>query len=122
MTWGNLSGGARTIRITGQPEIPDQLQLASRNDLVGWNGSYYTTRWGTTISAAWTKTDGEIVGKKFETGRAGCAKVCCATIVHLLEDSVVDYDFYYEPEQTHVHPVLGRAAFLLDPEGVRSIG
>ena len=27
MTWGNLSGGARMVRIKGQPEIPDELDL-----------------------------------------------------------------------------------------------
>src|SRR5205823_4206441 len=31
----------------------------------------------------------------------------------------VRYEFYYEPGKTHVHPSLGRLAFLLEPEGVR---
>ena len=29
------------------------------------------------------------------------------------------YEFFYEPGKTHVHPSLGRLAFLLEPDGVK---
>ena len=36
-----------------------------------------------------------------------------------LEDGAIEYEFYYEPEKAHVHPMLDRVTFLLEPDGVR---
>ena len=37
----------------------------------------------------------------------------------MVEDGVLEYEFYYVPGKTLVHPALDRLAFLLDPEGVK---
>ncbi len=127
MTWGNLSGGARMIRIKGQPEIPEQLNLSARNDLVGWTPSLYHDPMNNRQPNenengnpnAWIKNNDEIVGQQFvkTPGR----KRASLLRYHrpLVEDSVVDYDFFYAPNETHVHPALGRMAFLLEPDGVK---
>ncbi len=127
MTWGNLSGGARMIRIKGQPEIPEQLNLSARNDLVGWTPSLYHDPMNNRQpnenengnANAWIKNNDEIVGQQFvkTPGR----KRASLLRYHrpLVEDSVVDYDFFYAPNDTHVHPALGRMAFLLEPDGVK---
>ncbi len=38
----------------------------------------------------------------------------------MIEDGVLEYDFYYAPGDSIVHPALDRMALLLTPEGVRS--
>ena len=37
----------------------------------------------------------------------------------MLEDGMIEYEFYYRPGESHCHPALDRLAFLLDPAGVR---
>jgi hypothetical protein len=37
----------------------------------------------------------------------------------LLSGEAVNYEFYYEPGVSEVHPALGRVGFLLQPDGVR---
>jgi tetratricopeptide (TPR) repeat protein len=127
MTWGNLSGGARMIRIKGQPEIPEQLHLSARNDLIGWTASLYHDPMNNRQlndnenenPNAWIKNNDEIVGQQFvkTPGR----KRASLLRYHrpLVDDSVVDYDFFYAANETHVHPALGRMAFLLEPDGVK---
>jgi len=37
----------------------------------------------------------------------------------LVENGVIEYDFFYEPGETAAHPALDRLAFILAPQGVR---
>jgi hypothetical protein len=37
----------------------------------------------------------------------------------LLEDGQLEYEFFYEPNKTMVHPALDRLVFVLDPAGVK---
>src|SRR5207247_2237485 len=37
----------------------------------------------------------------------------------MVEDGTVNYEFYHDPGRALVHPLLDRAAFLLEPGGVR---
>jgi hypothetical protein len=37
----------------------------------------------------------------------------------MLEDGAIDYEFFYDAEKAHVHPMLDRLTFLLEPEGVK---
>jgi len=36
----------------------------------------------------------------------------------MLENGTIEYDFYYEPGKSHVHPTIDRLTLLLDPAGV----
>ena len=37
----------------------------------------------------------------------------------MLDDGAVEYEFFYDPDKSLVHPMLGRLTFLLEPEGVK---
>jgi hypothetical protein len=37
----------------------------------------------------------------------------------LLEDGIVEFEFFHDPDRAHCHPMLDRLVFLLEPEGVR---
>lgn len=111
-------GHVRNIRITGDPVIPDQIELSTDPELNGWL-SYYSASAGGKWDH-WKHVDGEI--------RAGRTQTVAA-IPHrekllryhrpMLEDGVIEYEFLYLPGSTHVHPSLDRLVFLLDPSGVR---
>ena len=67
----------------------------------------------------WQAKDGEILGRKLE--RAGDKPVPSklAYFRPLRPGETLRYEFFHEPGKTHVHPSLGRLAFLLEPDGVK---
>ena len=119
MSWGNCSGGARMVRITGKPEIPSELQLSSATDLNGWISNLYLDPTANEETVGWLKMSNEIVGRKFDLSPGRKRQSLLRYHRPLVEDSVVSYDFYYAPDQTLVHPAIGRMAMLLQPDGVK---
>lgn len=117
-TFGQYAGEVRSLRITGQPDIPDELQLSKRSDLQGWFGDVY----GDSINgenAKWHKNGDEIVGQKV-AGLEGRARESLLQYHRpMLEDGEFTYDFFHVPGQTLVHPALGRMALLLADDGVK---
>lgn len=128
-TTPNQTGVIKNIRILGTPSVPRQLALSRGTALDGWMANYF----GETISgavdpdemqtprqtAAWSKDGEEIVAGRMPN----CAGSFRESILRyhrpLLEDGDLEYEFFYEPGRTAVHPALDRLAFLLAPDGVR---
>lgn len=137
-------GAVRNLRITGQPIIPDELKLSSDPDLIGWV-SYFGHRTGGS-DAVWQHVgladDGEIVGNRlprpgsfvasllntfsrpapervFEVPLPAHQERLLRYHRPMLEDGTIAYEFFYSPGDILVHPALDRAAFLLDPDGVK---
>ena len=119
MTWGNCSGGARMVRIKGNPEIPHELNLSLGNELIGWTANLYHDPMGNEEASAWIQSNGEITGRKFDPSRGRKRQSLLRYHRPLAEDAVVKYDFFYVPGQTVVHPAVGRMAFLMEPDGVK---
>jgi hypothetical protein len=135
----NFTGGARNLRITGNPTIPDRLNLSNFPDLTGWRAEYYEEP----ISGdnrAWEKRGEELYGRKLEESRPSeraqgpgnltdaqqkrkLAQGKQESVLQyhrpMLEDGEIAYEFYYEAGKSHTHPALDRLTFLLDPDGVR---
>ena len=120
MTWGNCSGGAKMIRIAGTPEIPDELNLTAGPDLKGWMSNLYHDPMGNDENTAWLKSASEIVGRKFDHSPGRKHQSVLRYHRPMVEDSIVNYDFFYVPNQTLVHPAIGRMALLLEPDGVKT--
>lgn len=115
---GQYAAATRSLRILGQPEIPAELQLAAREDLQGWWAGMY----GDSITGetpAWKKDGQEIVGHRFVQWDGRTRESLLQYHRPLLEDGEITYDFFYVPDQTHVHPTLGRMVILLDKDGVK---
>lgn len=115
---GNLSGGARNLKITGSPTIPEALKLSDGNELVGWMADYYGE---TSIGqgSSWTKRGEEIYKPAIKGGVAPKQESLLRYHRPMVEDGEIEYDFYYQPGKAVVHPTLDRLAFLLDPDGVK---
>lgn len=116
--YGHYAAAIRSLQFQGEPQIPDELQLSKREDLQGWWADMYSDP----ISgdnAVWKKIGEEIVGTK-QTGWAGRSRESLLQYHRpMLENGEITYDFYYAPDQTHVHPALGRMVCLLGPDGVK---
>jgi len=67
----------------------------------------------------WLSKDGEILGRKLDWPGEKPSPSCLAYSRPLRPGETLRYEFYYEPGKTHVHPSLGRVAFILEPEGLK---
>jgi len=129
------SGEVRNLKISGNPRIPDRLDLLRETDLASWKpyfGHVYTpSRYRSNGSA---ETGWQMRGEElFQLGKTPDAEDVLPTpirpreypesVIHyqrpMLEDGVIEYEFYYEPNKSHVHPALDRLVFLLEPGGVK---
>ena len=117
-TWGHYGGAIRSLRITGQPEIPTEINITAQPDLNGWwPGMYADPQTGE--NPVWKRAGDEIVGRKFDGEQGRFRQSLLQYHRPLLEDGEITYEFFHVPGQTHVHPSLDRVAFLLEPDGVK---
>ena len=136
-------GAVRDLRITGGPVIPESIELASSPELSGWLP--YNDESVGAVDADWRFESGELISQSAIESRSTSErpgsdtvprvadaagydlkqKATTATkrLLHyhrpMLEDGSIEYEFYYEPEQSLLHPALDRLVFLLEAEGVR---
>ena len=120
-SWSRSHGSVRDIRITGDPVIPETIQLSGCDDLRGWY-SYHEEPVGHN-GARWVhRKDPESAGQIY--GRAdaphGAYFESLLAYQRPLEDTgSIEYEFFYQPGVVETHPALDRMAFLLTPYGVR---
>jgi len=127
------NGGVRNLKISGQPVIPETLNLSRRPDLDGWLTDYYGD------ANLWKKQGDEIIGLKYRDARepvppkpetqteslpdAATPGSRCESVLKynrpMLEDGEISYEFFQEPGKVGVHPSLDRLTFLIEPDGLK---
>jgi hypothetical protein len=113
----NMSG-MRHMRITGKPVIPEELPLTAGEGLHGWIATYYRDNAARGANPEWSQT-GDTIQARLRPELKGTGREALLQYHRpLLEDGELRYRFQYVPGQSHVHPALGRTAFLLQPEGI----
>jgi len=118
----NANSVVHGLRMSGSPEIPEQVRLSVLPDLTGWT-AYYDESVGRTGSHWSHYVDrmgvGSIVGRRQDVPVAAAQESLLRYQRPMFEDGTIEYDFFYGSGRFHVHPSLDRRAFLLTPEGVR---
>ena len=126
-----ISGEVRTIEqrrrlkrdpITGEPIVPEQVNLTALPDLPGW-ASYF----GETVATPagqWQQLGdlehgGGIVGRRDPRAPGSLLERLLRYNRPMFEDGTIEYEFYYDPNRSQVHPALDRLVFLLEPKGVQ---
>ena len=115
--------GVRDVRITGRPIVPDRIELAADEELLGWV-SYFGEQVGPADGrAAWQyrayPAGSGVLGVR-EEAIAGSFKESLLQYHRPIgDDGEIEYKFFYVPGQVLVHPALDRLAFLLDRDGVK---
>lgn len=112
-------GTVRDLRITGNPIVPESVDLAKKKALPGWT-PYYDE--AVSDDGAWRQQSDNgsfgIVGRH-QPELADTSNESLLTYHRpMLEDGTIEYEFFYEPGKSHVHPAMDRLTFLLDPTGV----
>ncbi|HSQ55917.1 MAG TPA: DUF1583 domain-containing protein, partial [Gemmata sp.] len=143
------SGGRRPVfrnfTLSGKPEVPAAVKLSDGDSLGGWTTSMFggiipgrmtkkeqeqgegVDQWGRPIQPGsqkepkydWEAKNGEILGRKIAGAAGHAIPSLLAYFRPLHAGETLRYEFFHEPGKTHVHPALGRLAFLLEPDGVK---
>lgn len=121
-------GGVDDLTITGEPIIPDTIEMVGSHKLLGWYDYYQAPGTNENPLGSWSGSNAdaangeqlsEIVSRRDESIPRGAALERLLVYARpMLEDGVITYDFYHEPQQFTAHPAIGRTAFLITPNGV----
>lgn len=127
----------RNFEITGQPVIPREVHLSSKDSLLGWSAEFYNESMparktvianvadsGNTPDFDWWSADGVIHSRLLPSTGFGKPPVQQSRLFYgrpLLDGERLRYEFWYEAgaEGCHVHPAFGRLALLLEGDGVK---
>lgn len=128
----HTSGEVQNLRITGNPEIPEEIDLIARTDLPGWLPYYRESagqpgnHWSLaeTRPASWIERINPFRERppRILTGRTSNAPAGSfqESLLRyhrpMLEDGTIEYEFYYQQNQYAVFPALDRVAFVFNAE------
>lgn len=117
------NGVLRHLQVAGEPRILDQVDLSSQAAFTSWYTYYFFTEDAGYPRSLWRWEAGEnglgqIVAKRHSAPRGSWLESILRYHRPLVEDGEIEYEFFYAPDEVHVHPALDRLAFLLKPEGV----
>ena len=112
----------QNLRIVGKPEIPAEIDLIDtmsapfwQTDLYGESVSYD----GKDENAVWRRAGEELIGELRKDKSAQPLESILAYQRPILEDGTIEFEISYAPGEFEVHPVVGRTAFVLHPDGVK---
>jgi tetratricopeptide (TPR) repeat protein len=106
------------LRIVGNPEIPEQIDLLNMADHGGWRADFYGDRIGDEESMAWQFEKEQISGQKIKHSGNQAVESLLLYQRPMLEDGVIEFESWYQPGHFEVHPALGRYALLIRPSGI----
>ncbi len=123
-------GSFRNLTVTGDPQIPRTVNMINDSELTGW-WSYFDSPEAAPVhnaildrnswmTVAGTADELELVSRK-KPGLAGTQAE--NLLLHhrpMVENGVIEYEFYYVPNEFMVHPALDRMVMLLTPESVQT--
>jgi len=109
------------LRIVGTPEIPEAIDLVAADRWQGWRADLYrevAKAEHTEEPVQWRKNGDEIVAQTDDNQLPRSRESLLMYHRPLLEDGVIEFESYFVPGETTVYPAIGRAAFLVRPQGV----
>lgn len=122
-------GSVRNLRVLGDPVIPDEVMLITP-DLAGWAGYFdesvgvQNADWFVTPSqGAEGKQDEdsremELISRRRSARDGTFSQSLLRYHRPMIEDGTIEYEFFYQPGQSLVHPCLDRLSLLLNPKSV----
>lgn len=105
----------RNLRISGDIQIPNTVQLLTTEDLPGWSSYTNKVNWSQTESGPSAELT---ANRDSKFGKQGIAESLLSYHRPMLEDGIIRYEFFYRPGDIFVHPALDRTAFILNPNGI----
>src|SRR5690606_8045984 len=114
----NTSGTAANLRITGSPEIPDEIDLLTSPDLPGWLSYYNESVGGAETDWRLTQPEAggplELIGRSRPELHGSNLESLLRYHRPMLEDGTIEYEFFYQQGEAAVSPALDRCCFVFD--------
>jgi hypothetical protein len=121
-TDGQRLGGVRDLRISGNPVVPETVQMTADEELLGWL-PYYGGAVGAANSGAPWRYLNDPMGGVVGAHQAALASSYFERLLRyhrpMFEDGTIEYEFFYVPGEVNTHPALDRIAFLVEPSGIK---
>jgi hypothetical protein len=140
-TEGSKMSVFRNPRLTGSPTIPREVALTGDDSMPGWsaggvggttpsprimaekivdqNSSAYYSQRDAAREPYWSVKSGVMTGRANSESDAD-AQSSLNFCRPLLDGETLSYEFYREGDHVVAHPVIGRLAFMIQPDGVKS--
>ncbi|EMI27846.1 signal peptide protein [Rhodopirellula europaea SH398] len=123
-----VQGGVDNLRITGDPVIPDRIEMIESTELLGWYDYYQDPGNRADQLANWSAfrvqnvTEGittEIIDPRVgHVPRGSHVEHLLRYIRPMVEDGVIEYEFWCDGLEWMAHPALGRTCYLIREDGV----
>ncbi len=117
------NGSVQNLRVTGNPSIPEDVQLAAAPELPGWLPYYDESAggdhgdWRLEYDSA-DSTQPVLVGKRRRELAGSYAESLLRYHRPVFEDGVISYEFFYRSDEIAVYPAFDRLCFILSEKGV----
>ncbi|QDT12934.1 DUF1583 domain-containing protein [Planctomycetes bacterium K23_9] len=115
------NSGMENVRISGDIRVPDKILMITAKSLRDWN-DYYSSR---TNPNAWKATQTSEVGsleiRSEQDHRLTNGSHAPRLLTYnrpVLEDGTIEFDYWYQPDRTLVHPVVGDHALLITDSSI----
>ena len=129
------AGRVRNLQITGQPQVPDSVNLLHDSESAMWTAGYFSETSnlnpevsdprqqtyeddGEVAPTAWSRSADELVGGIPKNRAERFLQSLLSYRRPLLEDGELDYEMYFAPGEFEVHPAIGRTVILITPDRV----
>lgn len=118
--WNRSRCEVKNLRITGDPSIPDVIELIADENLHSWAPYFVENFSDDSWHAEATNEEIHIVSPR-RTELAGTMSERLLRYQRpMSEDGTIEYEFFYQAAKAHVHPALGRRCFILAADGVKT--
>ena len=126
-SWWLTNGSVKNLRVLGDPVIPDEVKLITP-DLAGWVAYFdesvggQNADWFAIASrGAGVEPDDasmELLSRRRLDREGTFSQSLLRYHRPMIEDGTIEYEFFYQPGQSLVHPTLDRLSLMLSPTSV----
>ncbi|MEM6366423.1 MAG: DUF1583 domain-containing protein, partial [Planctomycetota bacterium] len=119
-----VSGGVDDFRISGDPVVPETIEMIDSNQLLSWYDYFWVPHLDSNRLGPWTARgfhhlEHEIVSSQSDLLPAGShAEELLVYTRPMIEDGSIEYEFWYEPNAFDAAPCVAGLAYRLTPRGV----
>ena len=126
-SWWMTNGSVQNLRVLGDPVIPDEVNLITSDlagwvayfdESVGWQNADWFAKESAGIGGILLGRSSELYSRRRPDREGTYSQSLLRYHRPMAEDGTIEYEFFYQPGVSLVHPTLDRLCLLLNPESV----
>jgi hypothetical protein len=116
-TWRRADCSIRDLRITGNPQVPEEVQLICSPNLDSW-APYFEPNMGHWTGMQNESGEIQIQGRMRPELQGMVVEKLLRYFRPLMEQGTLSYEFFYQADAACVHPALDNQAYLFTPTAI----